>query len=272
MLLRARRLVVGKLCAGLLALAGLLAPVANAIDLPPAPNLFGIGVGVTTQCSGCKDTYVGAVPGLNYRGDGWLVEWYGPYAQFDLGKTGSGFRWGPALNVKLGRSDLDDPVLRRLPDIDTTLEVGGFVGYQYLSGGDIPYRFRLYANILTNGGQVYDGVRGAVQASIWAPASPQWLFGLGLGYGWASKSFMNTYYGVDEAASQASGLPVFSANSGNQQVYGWLGAIYFINKHWAVGTAVIDQRLIGSAADTPIVTQRGTANQLTYGVGLGYLW
>jgi outer membrane protein len=32
------------------------------------------------------------------------------------------------------------------------------------------------------------------------------------------------------------------------------------------------QRLTGDAANGPIVTQRGTRNQITYGVGLGYTW
>lgn len=35
---------------------------------------------------------------------------------------------------------------------------------------------------------------------------------------------------------------------------------------------VYAQRLAGDAADSPIVTQRGTRNQITYGIGLGYTW
>jgi len=32
------------------------------------------------------------------------------------------------------------------------------------------------------------------------------------------------------------------------------------------------QRLTGGAGDSPIVTQRGTRNQITYGAGLAYAW
>lgn len=35
---------------------------------------------------------------------------------------------------------------------------------------------------------------------------------------------------------------------------------------------VYAQRLTGDAAASPIVTQRGTRNQLTYGVGIAYAW
>lgn len=250
----------------------LLAARASAFDLPQMPNMIGVGVGSTTQCSGCSDTMIGAVPGVEYHGQGWLLEWYGPYAQIDLGEPGSHFRWGPALSVKLGRSDLDDPVLKRLPEISTTLEGGAFVGYEYYHSGDIPYRMRLYANVLTNAGSVYDGVRGGLFASVWLPTSERLLLGGGAGYAWASQSFMNTYYGVDAGGAQASGLPMFTAHGGNQQVYGWLGGIYKLDQHWAVGAAVIDQYLIGSAGDSPIITERGKASQLTWGFGVGYMW
>jgi len=32
------------------------------------------------------------------------------------------------------------------------------------------------------------------------------------------------------------------------------------------------QRITGDAADSPIVSQRGTRNQVTYGAGVAYAW
>ncbi|KPC55251.1 MipA/OmpV family protein [Amantichitinum ursilacus] len=241
-----------------------------AIDLPDLPNLAGVGVGVTTQCTGCKDTLVGVMPALEYHSEHYTLEWYGPVAQLDLGAPGSSFRWGPVLGIRLGRSDLDDPVLDALPGIHNTMEGGAFVGYEYLHAGGVPYRVRLYTYVMTNAGQEYTGARGSVYGSVWLPASPRILLGAGLGYGWGSHSFMNTYYGVSSAGAAASGLPAFDAHGGSQQVYGWLGAVVRVAPKWFVGVGVIEQRLIAAAADTPIVTQRGTPNQLTYGAGVGY--
>ncbi|KAF0815276.1 hypothetical protein IGB42_00357 [Andreprevotia sp. IGB-42] len=252
--------------------AGSLSAAFSQVDLPQLPNLVGAAVGVTTECSGCKDTMVGVVPGVRYVTEsGRLIEWYGPYAQYNFGGL-QGLQWGPAVNLKLGRSDLSDSVLNALPEIDTTIEFGGYVGYQYINAGEVPYTWRVGANVLTNAGSVYDGARLNVSTTGWLPLSRRFLIGAGTGFSWASRDFMNTYYGIDAAGAKASGLPGFAASGGAHQVIGWLGAIYQLHPNWYAGAGVFDQYLMGSAANTPIVTQRGTRNQLTYGVGLGYVW
>ena len=244
----------------------------QAFDLPQMPNMVGVGVGVTTQCTGCKDTIVGVVPAVEYQSEYGQLEWYGPAAQFDMAASDSSFRWGPVIGIRLGRNHLDDPVLDALPSIKTTMEAGGFIGYQYSHPGSVPYRLRLYSYVMTNAGQVYGGTRGSVFGSAWVPVSERSLLGAGGGYSWASKSFMNTYYGVTDAGSAASGLPAFTAHGGSQQVYTWVAAVMRFSPQWFGGVGVINQHLIGSAADTPIVTQRGQQNQVTYGAGLGYAW
>ncbi|WP_432719355.1 MipA/OmpV family protein [Jeongeupia wiesaeckerbachi] len=248
---------------------------AQALDLPAMrlPNLAGLGVGVTTECSGCKDTMVGVVPGVRYVTEsGRLFEWYGPYAQYNFGGL-TGFQWGPAVNLKLGRSDVSDDVINKLHDIDTTLEFGGFVGYEYDSvEGAIPYRFRVNANMMTNAGQVYDGARFNLGATLWIPMSERFFIGSGIGATWASQSYVNTYYGVTDADAAASGLAPFHADGGNQQILGWIGAVGQISGHWWGGAGVFMQRLMGDAAESPFVQERGDRNQLTYGAGLGYVW
>ncbi len=144
-----------------------------AIDLPALPNLVGVGVGVTTQCTGCKDTLIGVMPALEYHSSNYTLEWYGPLAQLDLGQAGSSFRWGPVVGLRLGRSNLDDPVLDALPGIHNTMEVGGFVGYEYLHVGGVPYRVRLYTYVMTNAGQEYTGARGSIYGSVWVPPHPK---------------------------------------------------------------------------------------------------
>jgi outer membrane scaffolding protein for murein synthesis (MipA/OmpV family) len=54
------------------------------------------------------------------------------------------------------------------------------------------------------------------------------------------------------------------------QITSWGAAIYQFNRNWFGGAMIYYQRLTGSAADSPIVTQRGTRNQITYGVGVAY--
>lgn len=56
----------------------------------------------------------------------------------------------------------------------------------------------------------------------------------------------------------------------SRTVTGWGAAVYQFNRNWFGGAMIYYQRLTGSAANSPIVTQRATRNQITYGVGVEY--
>lgn len=249
------------------------AAIATPLSLPGSlPNMAGLGIGSTTEFAGGKDRMVGVVPGLRYvTPGGRLLEWYGPYAQFNFGGL-TGFQWGPAVGLRLGRNDVDDPVVARLHEIDTTVEAGGFIGYEYVNAGPVPWRLRGGVNVMTNAGIVYGGARVNATGSLWVPLHPRLYAGAGLGATWVSGSFNHTYFGVTQADAGASGLPAYSPGGGLEQFTGWLALIWQLDKHWYGGAMVYGQRLAGAAADSPIVTQRGTRNQITYGVGIAYAW
>lgn len=163
-------------------------------------------------------------------------------------------------------------MVAQIHEIDTTVEVGGWFGYEYIHSGRIPYRLRGGVNVMTNAGIVYGGARVSANGSLWLPVHPRVLLGVGLGLTWVSGSFNRTCFGVTPEDSAASALPVYSPGSGLQQGTGWLAAVYQIDKHWFAGAMIYMQRVTGSAADSPIVSQRGTRNQLTYGAGIAYAW
>ncbi|WP_258874570.1 hypothetical protein [Cupriavidus taiwanensis] len=114
--------IAGPVLRGLAALAlacASAAASATPLDLPGSlPNMAGVGIGSTTEFAGGKDRTVGVVPGLRYvTPGGRLLEWYGPYAQFNFGGL-TGFQWGPAASLRLGRNNVDDPVVSRLHEIN----------------------------------------------------------------------------------------------------------------------------------------------------------
>lgn len=247
------------------------AAYATAVDLPGAlPNMFGVGVGSTTEYAGGKDRMIGVVPGLRYvTPGGHLLEWYGPYAQLNVAGV-AGFQWGPAIALRLGRRNVDDPVIAQIHEVHTTVEGGGYVGYEYDHVRNFPYRLRGTLTVVTNAGAVYTGARVALNASAWVPVGVRVFVGAGVGATWVSQGFNETYYGVTPADSARSGLRAFHPNGGLQQVTSWAAAVYQLDKNWYGGAMIYYQRLTGSAADSPIVTQRGNRNQVTYGVGLAY--
>lgn len=244
---------------------------ASPIDISNAlPNFFGAGIGSTTEYAGGKDRIVGVLPGMRYvTGGGHLFEWYGTYAQYNFGGL-TGLQWGPALALRLGRRNVDDAVVSQVHDVSTTLEGGGFVGYEYSHIGDVPYRLRGEVTVVTNAGAVYTGARVSLNTSAWFPLHARVFIGAGAGATWVSGGFNETYYGVTPDDAQKSGLPAFNPGGGLNQLTGWVAGIYRLAPKWYVGAMIYYQRLMGDAAASPIVMQRGTRNQLTYGVGLAY--
>jgi hypothetical protein len=151
---------------------------AGPVDLPGSlPNMVGVGIGSTTQYAGGSDRIVGVLPGLRYTtSSGDLLEWYGPYAQFDFGGE-TGWQWGPAISLRLGRHDVDDAVVSRIHTIPTTVEGGGFVGYEYMNTSAFPYRLRGELTVTTNAGAVYTGSRISLNGTAWLPLSPRVFVG-----------------------------------------------------------------------------------------------
>jgi hypothetical protein len=81
----------------------------------------------------------------------------------------------------LGRKHVDDPVVSQIHEVYSTVEGGGYVGYEYDNAGSFPYRLRGTVTVLTNAGAVYTGAHVTVNGSAWVPVSPR-VF---LGVGWA---------------------------------------------------------------------------------------
>ncbi|MDG4551498.1 MAG: MipA/OmpV family protein [Candidatus Contendobacter sp.] len=45
-----------------------------------------------------------------------------------------------------------------------------------------------------------------------------------------------------------------------------------LSPQWHLGAGVMYSRLVGDAADSPIIAERGSKNQSIYGVGALYAW
>lgn len=259
--------------ASLVLLLGHSSAEAGGISLDDVvPNFFGVGAGVTTEWYGSRDSIAGAVPGARIAlEEGRFVEWYGPYFGMNL-VDDTHWEAGPVLNVRLGRSEVEDPVIATLPEFGMGLEAGGFVGWHYLNTEGIPYRVRTGMLATTSVVGQTEGSSLTPYASIWVPLSRTLFVGLGGGTTWSDSDFMQQYFSIDEAGSAASGLSQFEAEAGFRQVYIWPAVMWRVSEQWMVGAGLFCQHLIGDAAASPIVTERGDSNQWSGGVGVGYLW
>jgi outer membrane protein len=72
------------------------------------------------------------------------------------------------------------------------------------------------------------------------------------------------------AQSLPSGLPVHDANGGLRSIGAGMQLRYQWNRQWAARAYAEYDRLMGDAASSPLVTERGSPNQLRFGLGVTY--
>jgi len=256
-----------------LALALLARPAIAGMTVDILPNMIGFGIGATPAYSGADEYIAGIVPGGRYefKDSSRFVEWYGPAGDMNLLDSPT-WQFGPALGLRFGRSNVKDEVVARLPEVDATLEGGVMASWTHDNSSGIPWRLRIGAIALTDLGDTYSGLNASAFGSFWMPLSARVFVGLGGGVSWASASYNQAFYGVTDAGSAASGLPAFTPDQGLRQWYAWPAVIFQLNGPWYAGAALFYQRIAGDPADSPIVRERGDRNQLTGGIGIGYVW
>ncbi|MBX3553947.1 MAG: MipA/OmpV family protein [Pseudolabrys sp.] len=173
------------------------------------------------------------------------------------------FRLGPTLKVRLPRREGDDAKLRGLGDVNFAVELGGFAEYWFT-----PWlRAR---GELRQGVSGHHGLTGDLAADVVMPVTPQLTLSGGPRLSFDSGKTMQTYFGVDPAQSVLSGLPVYNPSGGVRSYGAGVMARYEITPQWATHLFVEYERLIGPAADSPLVALRGSRDQVTTGLGVTY--
>jgi outer membrane protein len=179
---------------------------------------------------------------------------------------------GPTLQFRPGRKDVDDAVVSKMSEIDNSWEAGVFVGYQYVNVQGVPWIARANVGVQWNLNDEYDDAYWWASGQFYFPLREDLFVALGGGLGGGSSSFNQTYFGVTPANAAASGLPVYSPGGGVSNVYAWPALLWRFHPNWLGAVGVLYSRVTGDAGDSPIVRDRGDANQWIGGVGLAYVW
>ncbi|MEM9799898.1 MAG: MipA/OmpV family protein [Planctomycetota bacterium] len=182
--------------------------------------------------------------------------------------TGWGF--GPSFAFRLAREDTDDAALDQLETIDTAVEVGGFVRYVakpgWLAQDSLETRLTVNADVTGT----HDGVVAQLESDYaWFPKQ-NIRYSVGLRASSASGAFMDTYFGVTPEGSAASGLDAFDPSGGIRSVGAQASALFLFSENHGIFGLLRYDRLIGDAADSPIVQDVGSEDQILVGVGYTY--
>ncbi|MCP4215639.1 MAG: MipA/OmpV family protein, partial [bacterium] len=87
---------------------------------------------------------------------------------------------------------------------------------------------------------------------------------------YASQDYMDAYFSIDADNAARSGLDTFDADAGFKDVGVEVALSYSPWERWNFTTTAGYTRLLGDAADSPIVDDEGNANQYSSGIVVTY--
>jgi outer membrane protein len=93
------------------------------------------------------------------------------------------------------------------------------------------------------------------------------LVSVALGTTWASDDYMESFFGISSTQSANSGLKTYDADAGIKDISLSMTAGYPLTNRWRLGGKVEYKRLVGDAADSPVVEDE---NQFLAGIGISY--
>lgn len=264
------RTLLFTLLAGASMLAG-PAAVAQEGDVPAGPRDFlSAGVAVLPDYIGSDEYRLLPFAAARFEIAGITFQTEGPGLSAALAERGP-VELGVYARAYGGRDeDIDDAVVRALPEVDTAAVLGGFA------------RIELARQILTPADSVSATVRaggdvtGSFDGAIWtgeiayATALSRTSFAaLSLSVTGVSDDYADSRFSIDAAGAAASGLSAFEAEGGVRDIGLNFILDYGIGGDWSLTGIAGYSRLIGDFADSPIVSVRGSADQLFAGIGLG---
>lgn len=176
--------------------------------------------------------------------------------------------YGPVLNLSLPRADVSSERVQRVGEIDAALEAGFYAGFV------VPY-----------GNQPEGEINGYIAArrAVAGEASGTQIVGLieyfyavkyflrlgvNLSSTYADSEYMNTHFGISEAAAARSGLAAYTPGSGVRDVSVSAYSILSFSRRWGLFGRVLASRLLDDAAKSPLVAEEGSKDQYFGGLGL----
>jgi MipA family protein len=171
-------------------------------------------------------------------------------------------RAGPLVRYTKGRAADSNDALRGFRNLKDAVEVGGFVGYSLGA-----WSFDLvYAQAVND--DTHDGAFVEPSVVYRLPLGERLGATFGAKGGWASARAMKNLFGIDAATSRASGLAQHATSAGVKDAGLSANLDYAVTPRASLGVGIGYKRLLGDAADSPLVGERGSRNQFSSMTGL----
>ena len=177
------------------------------------------------------------------------------------------WRLGLAGQFIKERDDVDNDQVDDLEKVDPSVMLGAVGGYDFLADPqqDLVLEVEARQDVANDNGFLAT-VRGIYGGRL----TESWRFDASVGSTWASEDYMSSYFGIDAADAARSGLDQFSADEGFKDVSFGGALTYRLFERWSVSGLASYTRLLGDAADSPVVDDVGNENQFFAGALVNY--
>jgi outer membrane scaffolding protein for murein synthesis (MipA/OmpV family) len=204
------------------------------------------------------------VPSFDLRRAGEKADYSAPddnidYSLFTLG----GVEFGPVVGIRSGRSQSDTSgALTNVHTIDWSVDAGGYMQYWPIED---QLRLRLEAR---QGLRKNDGFVTDLAADWFQPFGDDLVISAGPRASFADTTYMRNSFGISATESASSGLSSFNPSTDFKSVGFVVGVTYQISDTTSLQLYNKFDRLVGDAANSPIVRDAGSPNQNTVGIVL----
>lgn len=230
---------------------------------------FNLGAGAMYRpdYEGSDDYEVRGLPilGVNYRD---IVVLRGPSLMVDviqLSGTGlaDNLSFGPIVKFDPGREADDNPILRNLGDIDKGALAGVFLGYEL---GPVEFELTVARDATSR----HEGLIAEIQAGYGFMLAQRLHAQLEISSTWSNEDYTQAYFGITREQALASGLREFTAKAGVKDAGASVSLHYLMSEHWRISGRLAYRRLLGDAADSPLVEDQGSPNQASAALFVSY--
>ena len=231
-------------------------------DSPESGKRITVGAGIAIVPDYEGSDYYEAAPLLHFRmawTNGRYLDFTGNRVKFNVMKD-SNLSIGPMVRVRAKRDDdVEDTQVSRMEEVDTSVELGGFVAY------NLGENFEIGANLVQDVADGHDG----------------YLVGMHVGYKvhkenttvalkafttYVNNDYMEAYFSVNIYNIGSAQLRGYDADEGFKDVGVTCVISYKFNDRWGATGVLGYTRLVGDAGDSPVVDDRGDPNQLLGGI------
>lgn len=222
--------------------------------------VVGAGLVVAPKYSGSSKYQISPVPNIS-------ISYQDKYFLNPLGLGVNAIKWkgfkaGASIGYDMGRNDSVAARLHGLGDIEASINAAIFASYR-LENWTFDGAIR---HALTHASSY--GMTADLGVNYRIPVIEKRLdIVVGPRIGFADSDYMETWYGITNAQAAGSGMRVYNAEGGIKDMSFNARMNYAVAPHVKISPFVSVKRLLGDAADSPIVEEE---TQFMGGVGVGY--